>query len=86
MIGQHFGDEKCPCVLAGDHAADQTLGTTIAIHFRCIDQPHTESETRSESVLLNCFEVSSLRKMPRALTDGRHRGAVGKLHNTFLFG
>src|SRR5450631_4013872 len=82
VIGQHLGDQKHTVALTGNHVADQFLGAAVAVRLRRVDQRHPERKARTQRFFLDSFRMSSLREMPRALTERRDDGAVVELYRT----
>ena len=82
VIGLHLGDQEYAVALTGNHAADQFLGAAVAVILRRVDQRHPERKARAQRFFLNSFRMSSLREMPRALTERRDDGAVVELYRT----
>jgi hypothetical protein len=80
VIGQHLGDQEYAVALIGNHVADQFLGAAVAVHLSRVDQRHPERKACAQRFLLNSFRVSSLREMPRALTERRDDGAIVELY------
>ena len=62
--------------MTSNYAANEFLGASIAVYFRCVDQCHPERKARTHRFFFSGFRMSSLSKIPGALTERRDDGAV----------
>ena len=77
-VGDTFGDQKYAVALTSNHATDQFFGSSVTVKFRCVDQCHAERKACAQRFFFFSRRMSSLRKMPGALTERRYGGAVGE--------
>ena len=66
--------------MTSNYAANEFLGASIAVYFRCVDQCHPERKARTHRFFFSGFRMSSLSKIPGALTERRDDGAVGEFN------
>jgi len=59
---------------------DQFLGPAVAVNFCSVDQGHAKGNASTECFFFSSCRMSSLRKMPGALTQRGHGSAIAKLH------
>jgi hypothetical protein len=64
--------------MTSNYAANEFLGTAIAVYFRRVDQCHPERKARTHRFFFSGFRMSSLRKIPGTVTERRDDGAVGE--------
>src|SRR5262249_22683944 len=76
IIGLDLGDQEYPVTLTRDRMPNQFLGTAAAVISRRIDQGHAERKACAQRLLFSGWRMSSLPKMPRALTKCRDDRAV----------
>src|SRR6516165_2327181 len=80
MIGPHFGDQKYAVTLTGYHAADQFLGSAIAVNLGRIDQGHPERKSGAQRLLLSGVRMSPLPETGRALAQRRDNCSIRELY------
>jgi hypothetical protein len=77
MIGRDLRDQKNAIALARDRAADKFLG---AVHFRGVDQRHSERKASAYRFFFVDLRTSSLSEIRRPLPQGRNDSAVAKFY------
>jgi hypothetical protein len=69
FVGLDLRDQKYAVPLAGEGLTQKLFGAAIAVVSRRVDQRHPERNARAHRFFFNCWWVSTLSEMPRALPD-----------------
>src|SRR6516225_3178373 len=81
VIGPHFRDQEYAVALTGNHAADQFLGSAVAVYLRRVDQRNPERKAGAQRFFLSGFRMSPLREIFRALAERRDNCSIMKLYH-----
>ena len=76
----HFGDQEYAVALTGNHAADQFLGSAVAVYLRRVDHRHPERKACAQRFFLSGLRMSSLRETCRALAECWDNCPIGELY------